>query len=241
MSTLFPIRINKYLAERGYATRRGADTLIASGRVLINGTPAVIGQKVAERDVVEVAARGGADKRHQYILYYKPAGILTHAEADTETTDVLRYAKKKNGITGLFPIGRLDKETEGLIILTNDGRLTRAFASHPSFAEQEYEVTVDKRVTGTFLNRLTKGVRLDGYMTKPAHAERMPNDHVFTIALSEGRKHHIRRMCAPFGYAVTKLTRTRIGPLKLEALTPGTFHELTAKEITALHAQLGFK
>jgi 23S rRNA pseudouridine2604 synthase len=236
----FPIRINKYLAEQGYATRRGADALIASGKVRVNGTPAVIGQKIAKTDKVEVAATS-ASSRYRYILYYKPAGILTSEEADNTADNLVHYVQKKNGIKGLFPIGRLDKDTEGLIVLTNDGRITRSFASSDTFAEQVYEVTVDKRVTGTFLNRLSKGVRLDDYMTGPAQVTVGSNDRVFTIALREGRKHHIRRMCAALGYSVVQLVRTRIGTLELKALKPGTFHELAGKEVTALYAQLGLK
>lgn len=236
----FPIRINKYLAESGYATRRGADALISSGRVRVNGMPAVIGQKIAQTDKVEVAATG-APSRHRYILYYKPAGILTSEEANNTADNLLHYIQKKNGIKGLFPIGRLDKDTEGLIVLTNDGRITRSFAASDVFAEQVYEVTVDKRVTGTFLNRIGKGVRLDDYTTKPAHVAPASSERVFTIALREGRKHHIRRMCAALGYSVVQLVRTRIGTLELKALKPGTFHELTAKEVAALYEQLGLK
>lgn len=236
----FPIRINKYLAEQGYTTRRGADTLIASGKVRVNGTPAVLGQKITQSDKVDVVTTG-TPSRYRYILYYKPAGILTSEEADNTADNLVHYVQRKNGIKGLFPVGRLDKDTEGLIMLTNDGRITRSFASSALFAEQVYEVTVDKRVTGTFLNRLGKGVRLDDYTTNPAQVAPASHERAFTIALKEGRKHHIRRMCAALGYAVVQLIRIQIGTLELKALKPGSFHELTKKEITVLYEQLGLK
>ena len=236
----FPIRINKYLAEQGYTTRRGADTLIASGKVRVNGTPAVLGQKITQSDKVDVVTTG-TPSRYRYILYYKPAGILTSEEADNTADNLVHYVQRKNGIKGLFPVGRLDKDTEGLIMLTNDGRITRSFASSALFAEQVYEVTVDKRVTGTFLNRLGKGVRLDDYTTNPAQVAPASHERAFTITLKEGRKHHIRRMCAALGYAVVQLIRIQIGTLELKAPKPGSFHELTKKAITVLYEQLGLK
>lgn len=230
----FPIRINKYLAEKGYATRRGADVLIAAGRVMVNGAKATMGQKVLTSDHVEVATEAGRAQKYRYLLYHKPAGLLTHADKDSTAEDLLSYARKKNGIKGLFPVGRLDKDTAGLIVLTDDGRLTRALE-----AEQGYLVTVDKRVTGTFLNRLAKGVRINGTMTAPAVvASAAENDRAFTITLPAGTKHSIRRMCDALGYAVVALTRTRIGTLALRDLKPGAFHELAEKERVALYRQL---
>lgn len=237
----FPIRINKYLADNGYATRKGADALVAAGRVLINGTKATLGQKVQEHDTVAISGEAQPSK-HRYLLYYKPAGILTHSEKGDTTDDLLSYARKKNKISGLFPIGRLDKATEGLIVLTNDGRLTRRLVGYDAFLEQEYEVVTDKRVTQTFLNRIEKGVRLGAHTTSPAHvAASKTNEKQFTIAFSADRAHHIRRMCDALGHAVVSLKRTRIGSLSLRGLKPGAFHELSAKEIAALHRQLGLK
>jgi len=237
----FPIRINKYLADKGYATRKGADALVEAGRVLINGTKATLGQKVQKQDTVTLSDDTKPVK-HRYILYYKPAGILTHAEKDGGVDDLIAYARKKNKLTGLFPIGRLDKGTEGLIVLTDDGRLTRRLLGYEAFLEQEYEVVTDKRVTQTFLNRIEKGVRLGAHTTSPAHAVASKmNERQFTIEFSADRAHHIRRMCDALGYAVVSLKRTRIGPLALRGLKPGAFHELSGKEISALTRKLGLR
>ena len=237
----FPIRINKYLADKGYSTRKGADALVEAGKVLINGTKATLGQKVLKTDTVTLAGAAQPTK-HRYILYNKPAGILTYAEKETDTDDLLSYAKKKNKITGLFPIGRLDKATEGLIVLTDDGRLTRRLLGHEAFLEQEYEVTTDKRVTGTFLTRLGKGVRLGGHTTSQAQVTPSKNDDKrFTIMLTTDRGHHIRRMCDALGYVVVSLKRTRIGPLTIRDLKPGSFHELSGKEVASLAKQLNLR
>lgn len=237
----FPIRINKYLADKGYATRKGADVLVADGKVLVNGVKATLGQKVEKNDTVTLAGAAQPTK-YRYILYNKPAGILTYSEKEGDTDDLLTYVKKKNKITGLFPVGRLDKATEGLIVLTDDGRLTRRLLGHEAFLEQEYEVTTDKRVTGTFLTRLGKGVRLGGHTT--GHAEvtaSKTNDKKFTIMLTTDKAHHIRRMCDALGYAVVTLKRTRIGPLSIRDLKPGSFHELLGKEVLTLSKNLGLR
>jgi 23S rRNA pseudouridine2604 synthase len=235
----FPMRLNKYLAHKGYATRRDADVLIERGDVLVNGKPATLGQKVTETDKVEV--KGRSQEKHRYILYYKPFGVATNASSPDEI-DIVTYVKKKNSITGLFPIGRLDKDSEGLIVLTNDGRITSRLLNQEDPLEQEYEVTVDKRVTQTFLNRLEKGVRIGGYMTQPTRASLHDgNEKVFTIALTESKKYHIRRMCATLGYSVQSLKRTRIDKLSLKRLKPGAFHELKGLEAKAFQRALGLQ
>jgi 23S rRNA pseudouridine2604 synthase len=235
----FPMRINKYLAHKGYATRRSADVLIAEKRVTVNGVPALVGQQITERDVVAVT--NGKSQKYQYFVYYKPLGVVTHSPEEGEM-DIVGLVKKKNGITGVFPIGRLDRDAEGLILLTNDGRVTERILNPKEPFEQEYEVRVDKRVTQTFLNRLSKGVRIEGYMTRPATTTLSnANDRVFTIALSEGRKHHIKRMCATLGYAVEGLKRIRVGTLELKNLKSGMFHELKGSEVTKLERSLGLQ
>lgn len=237
----FPIRINKYLAEKGYATRKGADAMVSAGHVRINGKPATLGQKVEKGDSITLANMPTAQS-HRYILYAKPAGILTNPEKDTPVEDLLTYARKKNKLTGLFPVGRLDKDTEGLIVLTNDGRLTRRLLGHEAFLEQEYEVTTDKRVTGTFLNRLQKGVRVGTTTTQMARVVPSKKDEKsFTITLYVDKTHNIRRMCATLGYAVVHLKRTRIGHLALRDMKPGSFHELSPKEVAELGRKIGLK
>lgn len=235
--SLFPMRLNKFLAFKGFATRRSADTLIEKGSVFVNGKIAVLGQKVSETDRVEI--QDHKPTSHRYVLYYKPRGIITHSPGENEVdieTDILKNHK----VRGLFPIGRLDKDSEGLMILTDDGRITERILNPDEGHEREYEVTVDKRVTQTFLNRLSKGVRIEGYMTKPARAERAPvSEYVFTITLTEGKKHQVRRMCASLGYQVTSLKRTRILQFGLKTLKPGGIYTLKEKEVRAFQNALG--
>jgi len=232
----FPIRINKYLAEAGYATRRSADALIEEGRVFVNGEKAVLGQKVTESDVVEL--KDFSTKDHRYILYYKPRGIVTHSPAEFET-DIETQIKKDHNISGVFPIGRLDKESEGLILLTNDGRVTKKMLDPEVGHEREYEVVVDKRVPQTVMNALSKGVNIEGYRTKPAKAEkRSENENMFNITLTEGKRHQVRRMCAKLGYQVLELKRVRIGSLELKRLKPGALYELNKKEAKQFLASL---
>lgn len=233
----FPMRLNKFLAYKGFATRRGADTLIDEGRVFVNGKPAVLGQKVTESDRVEL--EGYDSSKFRYLLYYKPRGVVTHSPEDDEI-DIATDIQKRHKLTDLFPIGRLDKSAEGLIVLTDDGRITKHILGGETAYEQEYEVTVDRRVTQTFLNALNKGIRIEGYMTRPAHTERASHaENVFTIALTEGKKHHIRRMCATLGYTVQALKRTRILSFSLKSLKPGDVYRLKSKEAQVLQNKLG--
>jgi pseudouridine synthase len=233
------MRLNKFLAHKGYASRRSADTLIAAGKVFVNGVQASLGDQVSDSDTVEI--KDFSTENFEYILYYKPKGLLTQASAPGES-DIATQIKRDHKITGLFPIGRLDKDAEGLIILTNDGRITAPLIDQKSGITQQYEVEVDTRVTQTFLNRMTKGVRIDGHMTAPAEAvHHASNERMFVITLAAGRKYHIRRMCATLGYHVVSQKRTRIGNFELRNLKSGGFHRLTKKEGSALRTQFGLK
>lgn len=235
----FPMRINKYLAHKGYATRKEADELVERGKVLINGVPAVIGQKVAADDVVEVTETN--KKSYRYILYYKPRGVITHSPAAHET-DIVTRIKADHGITGVAPIGRLDKDSEGLILLSNDGRITERILSPDAAHEKEYEVTVDKKVQGIFLRKMETGVNIEGYVTKPAIAEKVPGrEDTFTIVLTEGKKHQVRRMCAALGYQVLKLKRVRIMNLTRSAMPSGGYRELKGNELRTFLDLLGLK
>ncbi len=234
---VFPMRINKYLAHAGFSTRRGADTLINEKRVFVNGKPAVMGQKVTLTDKVEI--KDFDTSHYEYILYYKPRGVITHSPENDEV-DIETRIKRDHSIVGLFPIGRLDKDSEGLIILTNDGRITERVLSPEQGHEREYEVTVDKRVTQTFLNRLEKGVVIERYHTKPAKAASLPgNEFGFTLILTEGKKHQVRRMCAACGYQVTSLKRTAVLDFKLRSLKSGEFYRLKQKEALYFQKTLG--
>lgn len=231
------MRLNKFLAHGGYSTRRGADSLIEAGRVFVNGKPAVMGQKVEKTDLVEI--KDYDTSHYRYILYYKPRGVITHSPEGDEV-DIETQIKKDHSLTGVFPIGRLDKDSEGLIVLTNDGRVTDRMLNPDLEHEREYEVAVDKRVTQTFLNALRKGVTIERYKTKPAKAEALPgSESAFTITLTEGKKHQVRRMCAALGYQVKSLKRTRIMNFELKNLKPGALYELREKEVRGFQASLG--
>jgi 23S rRNA pseudouridine2604 synthase len=233
----FPMRLNKFLALRGFATRRGADELIDNERVFVNGKVATLGQKVTETDRVEI--KNYHQKSYHYVLYYKPRGIITHSPGAGEV-DIVTQIKKDHSIVGLFPVGRLDKDSEGLMILTDDGRVTERILNPDMAHEREYEVTTDKRVTQTFCNRLSKGINIEGYMTRPAKATpSKKSEFMFTITLTEGKKHQVRRMCAALGLQVTQLKRTRMLDFTLHSLKPGAVYKLKPKEVLEFQNALG--
>ncbi len=223
----------------GFATRRGADALIESGKVFVNGKRAIIGAQIQEGDRVEI--RKAPVVHYRYILYYKPRGVITHSP-EAHETDILSRIKKDHRVEGVFPVGRLDKDSEGLIILTDDGRITERLLSPREEHEKEYEVTIDKKVTSGFLRNMSAGVKIERYQTKPTKALAHPkNDHMFTITLTEGKKHQVRRMCAALGCQVKSLKRTRIMNFTLRKLHPGQMHELKQNEVKAFQEALGLR
>lgn len=227
------MRINKYIADQGIASRREADALIAAGKVLVNGAPATVGQQVGPDDTVEVV---GTQRKRRYLAYYKGRGVITHSPASNET-DIVTKVKQDYGIDGVAPIGRLDKDSEGLIILTDDGRVTGPLLDPARGNEKEYEVTVDKPVTNHFLKLMAKGVDIEGYVTKPAATRAISRDR-FAITLTEGKKHQIRRMCAALGYQVRTLKRVRILNIELKKLKPNQYRIIDGAERTAFLAAL---
>lgn len=231
----YPIRINKYLAVQGVASRREADALIEAQQVLVNGQPAVIGQKINATDTVEVLST----PKKRYLVYYKPRGVITHSPAADEV-DIATKLKEDYGVSGVAPIGRLDKDSEGLIILSDDGRITGPLLDPEAGHEKEYEVEVDKPTNRWFARHLTEGVDIEGYRTKPSQVT-LDSKHPtrFTITLTEGKKHQIRRMCAALGYQVTSLKRVRILDLTLDKLKPNQYRILKRPEVTRLLQQLG--
>lgn len=222
------MRINKYIAHQGWASRREADALIADGKVLVNGKPAVMGQQVTENDTVTLKGSTGKKK---YLAYYKGRGIITHSPAPDET-DIATRLQQDYGIADVHPVGRLDKDSEGLMLLTNDGRITGPLLDPEAAHEKEYEVTVDKPVTGLLINNIKKGVNIEGYITKPATAIKSEhNPKKLTITLTEGKKHQIRRMCAALGYQVQSLKRVRIMNITLGELKPNQYRKLSGDEL----------
>lgn len=228
----FPMRINKYLSEHGYASRREADKLVEAGKVFINGTKAELGSKVAEGDDVRV--EGIESKARAYMAYFKPTGVVTIGaqEGEKEIKDVL------NLDDGIFPVGRLDKASHGLIILTNDGRITQRLL-HPDQAhEKEYAVIVDKPITHTFLTQMANGVDIKGHHTKPTKIRRTSKQS-FDIVLTEGKNRQIRRMCTALGYEVRDLQRFRIENIQLGKLKAGQYRILKGAELDEFLKILG--
>lgn len=225
-------RLNAYLAHRGVASRREADAAIAAGLVFVNGRRAELGDRVRPTDTVEV--RGEAKQKY-YVAYHKPIGVVTHSPQKNERgiSDVFRFKAP------LAPMGRLDKDSHGLIILTNDGRVTGRLLDADENREKEYWVRVDKTVRPGFLEKLSEGITLEeGVRTKPARVKRI-GERTFVIVLTEGKRHEIRRMCAAFGYRVLELCRTRVMDIRLGDLKPGEGREFTAAERRSFLDNLG--
>ena len=217
----YPMRINKYLALQKYCTRREADKLIEKGLVAINGKPAVLGDKVNEGDKVDLKWR---QTKWRYFAYYKPRGIITHSaqEGEEEIKEILP-------IEGVFPLGRLDKDSYGLIILTDDGRITDALLNPERAHEKEYEVMTTEPLPSNFKRKMEQGIDIGGYVTKPCTVEIL-GERKFRITITEGKKHQIRRMCGHFGMSAVSLQRVRIGNVRLGELSAGEYREIIGNE-----------
>lgn len=233
-----PLRLNKYLAEQGIASRREADALIEAGKVRVNGKKAILGMKIGATDTVEVV---GQTKAKTYLAYYKGRGVVTHS-AEVGEVDVATRLKRDYNLSDIYPLGRLDKDSEGLMLLTNDGRLTGPLLDPKAGNEKEYEVTVDKPINGWFLKHMAEGVKIERYTTKPATVSMTDKRKLrFSITLTEGKKHQIRRMCAALGYQVQNLKRVRIMHIELGKLKPNQYRKLTNTEVATLLRQLQIK
>ena len=201
--------------------------LIQKGKVRVNGNTAVLGTKISKSDVVEIVGSVRAHGlEYRYFAYNKPKGVVSSAPQGNEETG-------KN----FFPVGRLDKNSRGLLVLTNDGRIVDRLLSPKYAHEKEYVVSVDKKLRTSALHSLQKGVRIEGYRTKPAVVTKI-NDRTFSIVLTEGKKHQIRRMTMAIGYQVTDLKRVRIMNIRLGSLKEGTSRELGSKERETLLVSL---
>jgi 23S rRNA pseudouridine2604 synthase len=207
----YPMRINKYLALKKISTRRGADILIAEKKVFINGKLALLGSKVAEAD--KVVLKGAEDKEYVYYAYNKPVGV----ETDSPRAD-------------LFPLGRLDKASHGLLIVTNDGRITDSLLNPKHAHEKEYVVKTKEKLRGSFKAKMEAGVNIEGYLTKKCKVKIL-NDNTFNIILTEGKKHQIRRMCSALFQEVQDLKRIRIMNIELGKLAPKSIRQIKGKEL----------
>ncbi|MEY4372043.1 MAG: pseudouridine synthase RluB, partial [Actinomycetota bacterium] len=226
-------RLQKLLAQRGYGSRRSCEELITAGRVRVNGVVATLGDRVDPLvDVVEVDGRLAPVRPDSvYYLLNKPVGVVSTARDTHGRPTVVDLVPAEPRV---HPVGRLDLDTEGLIILTNDGELTNRL-THPSFGvEKEYLVTVTPApVSPSSLRRLREGVELDDGVTAPARVSQ-PEPGMLRVTIHEGRNRQVRRMCAAVGHEVTRLVRVRIGPLSDRRLEPGAWRLLDSSEVRAL-------
>lgn len=222
---IYPIRINKYLAQLNYSTRVGGDDLIKKGLVFINGKKAVLGDKVYEGDEVKVTQKG-TKKEYVYYAYNKNVNVSTNPDvASKDILQVTRFPVK------VFPVGRLDKDSHGLIIMTNDGRVTDRLLSPRFVHEKEYVVKVDRPFSDTFISLMQNGVHFDGFISKKCKAWRMTKSKdTFHIVLTEGKKRQIRRMCEALHHNVIDLKRIRILNILLDKIPVGEFREIKDKE-----------
>jgi len=226
------VRLNKYISETGVCSRREADKWIEAGRVTLNGVPATLGHKVAQGDEVRIDGNPvGAKKKAIYIALNKPVGITCTTEAHVED-NIVRFVGHSERI---FPVGRLDKDSEGLILLTNDGDIVNEILRSENEHEKEYVVSVNRPITDLSLKMLASGVKIMGVTTKPCKVERVDAE-TFRLVLTQGLNRQIRRMCSALGYRVRRLQRVRIINLHVGALRAGEWRYLTDSEVARLLA-----
>ena len=231
------MRLNKFISEAGKASRRGADKLISDGRVTINGKVAKIGSQVEPGDEVKVSGDPIYVARNNvYIALNKPIGITSTTEKGVKgnIVDLVNHPLR------IFNIGRLDKDSDGLILLTNDGDIVNEILRAENKHEKEYIVTVDKPITPDFLKQMAEGVKILGTKTLPCKVEQL-SKYDFQIILTQGLNRQIRRMCEVLGYEVFRLQRTRIMNIHLGNLPVGQWRDLTKKEKTRLFQDLNYE
>jgi 23S rRNA pseudouridine2604 synthase len=230
------MRLNKHIAETGFCSRREADRLIGEKRVVINGKPGGIGSQVEEGDEVLIDGQplrerrdAAPGRRYVYIALYKPVGVTCTTEQDVKG-NIVDFVDHRDRI---FPVGRLDKDSEGLILLTSNGDIVNEILRSENAHEKEYLVGVNKAVTPQFLSGMARGVRVHGQITKPCKTTRIAK-FGFRIVLTQGLNRQIRLMAETFGYRVTQLRRIRIVNIKLGALKVGQWRNLTELELRGL-------
>jgi 23S rRNA pseudouridine2605 synthase len=228
------VRLNAYLARAGVASRRRADELILAGRVVVNGEPGELHTRVRSGDVVEVDGSRVEAQELAYVLLHKPAGVVTTASDPHGRPTVVDLVEHQARVV---PVGRLDADTTGVLLLTNDGPLAHRLA-HPRYGVAKvYEARVEGSPAPVALARLRDGVELEDGTTAPAEARILttgPSSSIVELTLHEGRKHQVKRMCAAIGHPVVRLHRSRYAGLELGALGPGEWRELSSPEVEEL-------
>lgn len=224
------IRLNKFLSDAGFCSRRQADRLIEEGHVKVNNETALMGQKVTLLDKVTVDGKEVSREEEQIVIAFnKPVGVecTTDKNNPDNIVDYINYKKR------IYPIGRLDKNSQGLILLTNDGALVNNILKASNYHEKEYVVTVDKPITEEFIKQMSKGVKILDQITRPCVVKKV-NKHTFNIILTQGLNRQIRRMCETLGFKVQKLKRVRIMGVHLDNLPIGNYRNLTNSELDSL-------
>ncbi len=233
------VRINKYLSEAGICSRRGADTLINEGRVSVNGNPAALGLVINKGDEVRVDGKLiEVHKENIIIAFNKPRGIVcTTSDPKSKDTNIIDFIGYKERI---FPVGRLDKDSEGLILLTNNGDFANEILRARNFHEKEYEVKLDKAFGDEFIAKMSEGVPILDTVTRKCSLRRT-GEKSFNIILTQGLNRQIRRMCEYFNYRVLELKRVRIMNVKLGNLKTGAYRNLTEEEYKGICRGLGYE
>jgi len=228
-------RLNKFLSEAGYCSRRAADKLIEEGRVTVNGKHPEMGTKVSSTDEVSVDGRVVSIKKKSrvYIAFNKPVGVVCTTDTRVEKNNIIDFI---NYPSRIFPIGRLDKDSEGLILLTDDGDIVNKILRSSNNHEKEYIVRVDKPISQTFVKRMSEGVPILDTMTKPCRVQKLSRDS-FKIVLTQGLNRQIRRMCSYLDYEVESLKRVRIMNINLMS-DVGEYRNLTEEELNTLNKAL---
>lgn len=228
-------RINKYLSEVGYCSRRAADKLIEQGRVTINGEVPLMGTKIVKGDKVCVDGKAvsKSEEAAVYIVLNKPTGIVCTTDTKVEKNNIIDFINYPKRI---FPIGRLDKASEGLILLTNDGDIVNKILRSRNNHEKEYIVHVDKKINADFVNKMSQGIPILETITRPCKVKKI-GEHRFKIVLTQGLNRQIRRMCEYLGFRVIRLKRVRIMNIKLDTKV-GEYRNLSANELKELHQLL---
>lgn len=229
-----PVRLNKFLSESGVCSRREGDRLIESGKVTVDGKRASTGMKVLPGQMVKVGSKVISRSEEMIVLAVnKPAGIVC-TEERRERNSIIRFLNYPIRITY---IGRLDKDSRGLLLMTNNGDIINKIMRAGNRHEKEYKVTVDKAVTPDFLAKMSEGVPILDTVTRPCHVEKI-GKHTFSIVLTQGLNRQIRRMCEALGYQVKDLVRTRIMSIELDRLKEGTYRKLTDRELNSLYEHI---
>ncbi|MAD12907.1 MAG: 23S rRNA pseudouridine(2604) synthase RluF [Flavobacteriaceae bacterium] len=226
-----PTRLNKYFSEIGFCSRRAADKLIQEGRVLINGELALVGQKINLEDIIKVDGEplNTRENKKVYLAFNKPIGIVCTTDTRVEKDNIIDFI---NYPSRIYPIGRLDKPSEGLIFLTNDGDIVNKILRARNNHEKEYQVTVNKPVTDDFVSKMSSGIPILDTITRKCFIKQTHKKQ-FKIILTQGLNRQIRRMCEYLDYRVTKLRRVRIMNIKLD-IEVGKYRDLTSKEIKSI-------